>query len=698
MKRTLCVYASVFALFSLLSIFLGKIFCIISAVLVLITLTVSAFTVRRLNKTLFRDVFIGLLFVLSAVLIACFSTLPQLDEARKYDGEYLKAEGVIKSVSFSDPYAISVVDCDTVNGIRSSQKICVITNNRRVEGIDIGMRVTFGGEAEFDDSFRSMGNECFLTVFPSYCEQLGTDGLLGAFLYNVRGKIREIVENMDNSDLLKAVLIGDKSGLSKDVKDDFKKIGTSHVLAISGLHLSIVVMTFYGMLSKIGVPYQLSSLLSVLLAVFYLLIAGSSLSLLRSAQMTAVFFFAKFIRRKKDSVTSLFLAGVVILFISQWSMFNVGFLLSFFATFGILVFVSPISRAYRKYYFDKREAGIKYTRRREALHHVVDILISSSATTVAATVCTLPIILPIFNEFSLFSLVGNLATLPVVKYYLLSSFPSVLLQSGGVTTLSFPLTFASEILGKALLSVTKTLARLSPDTISVRRYFMPFCVIILIVVILIFVIRSRNWRSLPILTLILALFIPAFNLVSDGIIYNTAVIDTVSNAGAHTTLVRHRGETYLLDQTSSDSTRLGGLDSVIVDEHISHVDKAVFITDGALIDKRVSAILTLVDVGEITVLSSDDEDYFSLRLICKEEGTECKIINGSQLPVSDGITAYNEPGIATAFVIKNKEKAFLDHRLLYKAQYVGEIFDASLPFLIQSDAISEDNGHYRLHA
>ena len=697
----LCFYALTFALLSVASVFLGKVFCVISSAVLLMALIVTPFITLRHGISTFRNVTVGLLFALSAVVIAYFITLPQLDDAREYDGKYITAEGVVDSVKLSPLYTVAVVDCDVVNGRGSSQKISIITRNEYYDGIDLGMRVSFGGMAEFDASFYNKGNQCFLTVFPSYCELCGTDGILGGFIYSTRSKIRKAVDEMESSHLLKALIMGDKSGITDEIYDDFKRLGTSHLLAISGLHLAIVVMTFYGLIAKIGVPNKLASLISILLALFYMLIAGSALSAVRATQMLTVFFLAKFIRRKNDGITSLCFAGFVILAISQWSMFNVGFLLSFFATFGILTFVRPISRAYRKHYFDKMEFGIKYTRSQEKLHRFIDIILSSSATTVAATVCTLPIVLLTFNEVSTFAIIGNLVSLPIAKYYLISSFASVLLQCVGLGLIALPLTVLSEALGRVLLFVTDLLSKISPDTVSVRPYYITVGAVITVVIILIFILLSRNWRSLPILTVILILFIPTFNLISDGLINDVAIIDTVSRRGANTSLVRWRGQTYLLDHTSSNSQKLGDIDDLMEKDHITHVDKAVFIADDDIVD-RVSAILTLVEVDEITVMSDVETDFSNLARLCASEGVALNISCTSQLTVADGITAYCFSDSITAFFVENGSSTFSSCRLFSEEEYVRRLLEADVTVFegkfLPKGISTHPDGHYRLHA
>ncbi len=141
--------------------------------------------------------------------------------------------------------------------------------------------------------------------------------------------------------LLAALTLGDKAMLADDTRDLFSSTGTSHVLALSGLHLGILFSVFNFLLlvrvrsrrSRLGV----TALLFVLVWA-YALLAGSPLSLLRAAAMLSLMLVGEALRRsQRSSLNNLSLAAIVLLLIDPLALFDVGFQLSFMAVFFIIV-------------------------------------------------------------------------------------------------------------------------------------------------------------------------------------------------------------------------------------------------------------------------------------------------------------------------------------------------------------------------
>ena len=132
-----------------------------------------------------------------------------------------------------------------------------------------------------------------------------------------------------------ALTLGDKSMLSKELREDYSASGGAHVLAMSGLHLSViyVLLTFLLQGGRNRFWAQLAAMITVWGFVF---LAGMSPSLLRSALMLTVYAFATLLGRSKTSLNALALAAIVILVANPKSIHDVSFQLSFMAVFFLL--------------------------------------------------------------------------------------------------------------------------------------------------------------------------------------------------------------------------------------------------------------------------------------------------------------------------------------------------------------------------
>ncbi len=139
-----------------------------------------------------------------------------------------------------------------------------------------------------------------------------------------------------------ALLLGDKSALGDDVRRDFSRAGISHILAISGLHMTLLFGLLEGVFRLLRMPKRVRALLLGAGVMGYLLLLGFPPSATRAAVMLGVTYLSHLLSAKSDPLTSLGLAGAVILAVTPYAVADAGFWMSFLATLGILTLV-PVS-------------------------------------------------------------------------------------------------------------------------------------------------------------------------------------------------------------------------------------------------------------------------------------------------------------------------------------------------------------------
>jgi competence protein ComEC len=193
--------------------------------------------------------------------------------------------------------------------------------------------------------------------------------------------------------LLKATVLGDRSGLSPEMNQAFLDSGTYHILAISGLNVSILAGVLFGLFRLLRASPRLAAFASAVLVTLYAALAGGSASVIRAAVMADTYLLAVILDRRGDLLNTLALSGLALLLWNPRFLFDVGFQLTYLATLGI-VLVLP-----------RCEAVLARVPRpiRWALESVV--------ITLAATAMTLPVLASAFNRVAP---VGILANLPIV--------------------------------------------------------------------------------------------------------------------------------------------------------------------------------------------------------------------------------------------------------------------------------------------
>ena len=198
--------------------------------------------------------------------------------------------------------------------------------------------------------------------------------------------------------VFEAVVLGEKKDLEQEQTLLYQMGGISHVMAISGLHISVLGMGFYGFLKKIGLGNGFAGVLSFCVMLAYGMMTGSSLSALRAVCMFLVSVGAKILGRIYDMPTALALAAILILVESPASIYNCAFLLSFGAVLGLGLMVPVLEAA----------LGVK--------QKWLSLLVSS----VGVQIFILPVSLYFFGEVSLVGILLNLVVLPTVGVVLIS--------------------------------------------------------------------------------------------------------------------------------------------------------------------------------------------------------------------------------------------------------------------------------------
>lgn len=206
------------------------------------------------------------------------------------------------------------------------------------------------------------------------------------------------------------VMFGDKSDLDTETKQAFRGAGISHILAVSGLHVGILItivnFALKGLKSKIRIPIKCLFIAVLVIA------SGFSPSVLRASLMAGIYIVADATGHRYNMLNSLFLAGCIILMAVPYHLFNVGFLLSFSATLGI---------------------GLFYPYLYEKVKSLGEWLGGGIAMYIACQLGSLPILILVFNELSLLGLMGNLLTVPIVSFALGFALIGLLLYPVGLS-------------------------------------------------------------------------------------------------------------------------------------------------------------------------------------------------------------------------------------------------------------------------
>ncbi len=294
-------------------------------------------------------------------------------------------------------------------------------------------------------------------------------------LGQVRARLQKELGVLPQGSFYRAVLLGDRSGLSAEVKDAFRRTASSHLLAISGLHVTQILWFFHLFLSLLPIPEKGRKGILIFLLPLLFFLTGGSVSVFRASVMTAFPLLGGLLHRRSDSVTALIFAGVLLCACDPACITDPSFLLSFFATFSILVAASPFCRWLWETFFAGKGIFSKF----------IFWVHSSFVISVFSSVFLFPFQILLFSEGNILAPLFALILIPLFTPCLL-----VGLMSCFLVLLPFHLPHLLSLLSHVpqwFLSLVLAFSRLLPPTIELTSPLLAFAFLL----ILSFVVLSR---------------------------------------------------------------------------------------------------------------------------------------------------------------------------------------------------------------
>ncbi len=232
-----------------------------------------------------------------------------------------------------------------------------------------------------------------------------TDGGYSHFhsvLDHVKEKLIRVYDTIlseKESGALVAMLLGEKYLLGDEIKTLYQQNGISHILAISGLHVSLIGMFVFAVLKRLKIPIFISTLVTVFLLYCYGVLTNFSVSTSRAVVMMTIMLLAPLAGKTYDMLSALSLSAFLILLQNPLQVFSAGFLLSYGAVLGIAVIQPCFGQLFQK----------------------KNIILDSIYISTSAQLATAPIVIYFFYQLPIYGILVNLIILPFVTILTLTS-------------------------------------------------------------------------------------------------------------------------------------------------------------------------------------------------------------------------------------------------------------------------------------
>lgn len=651
------------------------VFGVVSACICLVVAVAFGF---RVSDTLFA---IGLGIAVGALLFlnADYSR----SKALKFCGD---DRYVVATVSSDAEYSAEndrfyvVAKVKSIDGERSGGKIRL-----SFPGTDDGVHneINIGDEIQFTANVYKIGSDSVEIHNSFSAERI----YLGGYSVNVtdvtspiirpitfyaerlRDKISFILdENYSDevSGLINSMLTGEKSDCPDDVYLSFKRSGAAHIMAVSGLHLSVWLSVLFLVWKNGEKMRRLKFTIGIVFIVFFVFLADFSPSVCRAALMSSLYLFGSLLKKNAEPLNTLGFALVCILCSNPFSVFSVSFQLSFACVFSIIAVASPLN--------DISIIKLKKLIKNKLVYRVLNYILTCVFISLSVSIATFPISSYHFGYVSLISPIANLFIVPACAPLMIGSVLFIVLS--GVPYISALLNIATDIVGKYMLFTANRFSSFTFSTLCTDMREMLIWGILAAVIFILYLLKRANLKSMLKSASVLTVFIVIFFLLSvvDNRIgeCRIKVINTESGSAA---VVVYNGKGVLLG--ASDDYYFSGMVLEIAEAENIDLVAAVpirkydakeleyicgdfeieyLLSEGDSITLFGDVSVKGTDYGAVLTVKGKRIGVFSSDYLQVEENYDIIIHNDGKVMISDGaeLASQNQGHTLTVYIDENQ--------------------------------------------
>ena len=357
-KRPILIASIGYIIGIILGLYLKK----LSIALIFICILITIVLLKLLSKNAKR--YIKIVFPKKAIIIFYIFTLigslyiVKLNSG--YDNMYhineeIKVTGIIEAIEqkeYSNKYIIKI---KTINNKKyiNTKLILYAKGNQELEfGDYISLNAEYSRPKNrrnykgFSYSDYLKQNSIYGTIKPVGKIKIlekGKINCISKFANNIKNRIiTESNKNLSNdaSSVFLGILLGEKSQITDEINTYFREGNMAHILAVSGAHVSYIILTISIIFKQTGKIFYL--IITTIILMFFIILTGFSPSVVRACIMAILTIISKLIHRKSDIYNNLSLSSLIILLYNPYIILNIGFQLTYLGTLGIILLSDKI--------------------------------------------------------------------------------------------------------------------------------------------------------------------------------------------------------------------------------------------------------------------------------------------------------------------------------------------------------------------
>lgn len=305
-------------------------------------------------------------------------------------------------------------------------------------------------KAYAENNNQSIGHRILLRAYEKSPESITPTGESKSSPYKYAISARKEIKKTfiklmpkQSAELSRAILLGDKNALDDDVLENFRKTGTSYLIVVSGLHLSVALMLVSKIISRFTKRRLPLCLTSIIVIIGFAALTGFNYSVIRAAIAVIIYQIGRVVLRKSDPLNSLGFAALAITITNPCAVGDLGLIMSFSATMGIILWSDKILR------FIAEKVSVKKVKIR-IIRRFLYFIINLFAVSVAAALWILPVSIIAFGRITPMVVIVALFTEPLASGILiLSLLCAVFYAFHGIPGISVVFDFIAKMIAHA---------------------------------------------------------------------------------------------------------------------------------------------------------------------------------------------------------------------------------------------------------
>lgn len=380
-------------------------------------------------------------------------------------------------------YYVVQTDCIGISGVNQTIKLRLTCRDslEAQEGDRVTATVTFirsDNETGYDSETSLSANGIQARAWCSpYAEHNVTKGSAGIQYLPLKLK-RHIIAAIrkalpaKSAGMLCAMLLGDTDYLDEAIVDNFRTTGIAHLLAVSGLHMSLLTCALSELLRRLKCSPKLNTVITMAFILLFMAVTGFSPSVTRAGFMHLMALISRLILRDADSLTSLSLGVLVMLLLNPMSAADIGLQMSVCSTFGLMMLSDKVKAFLR----EKMKSKPSRIHHRRAAVRLKAYLIESLSASLTAALFTLPLSALHFGKISLIAPLTNLLCVYAATLFIITGIAASLIHAIPILgpVIAFPLKFAAALLCEYLDLTTKLSANFPLASANTGYAYVPW--------------------------------------------------------------------------------------------------------------------------------------------------------------------------------------------------------------------------------